>query len=203
MHLNSSGVHRLLHRADQIAPQIPSVGDLHCVRCADPDSVGVDTGSVATHDLGTGMCLQPGGVSATGSVGQQTDRATGDQIYYDGSVDVATMEREVVDPQDRCGLDRSIRNRPHDTGQCVPTDVNSESGSEVGTGTTGHGQSDRLDHRGEHRGSPSPPLCQSRYLLGECCGGAGVVAAEESAAHQIKDDGMGADCRVGGLASIP
>lgn len=93
--------------------------------------------------------------------------------------------------------------RPHDTQQRVPADVNSESGSEVGTGTTGHGQSDRLDHRGEDRGSPSPPLCQSGYLLGECCGGAGVVVAEEPADHQIEDDGMGADCRVAGLASIP
>jgi hypothetical protein len=76
-------------------------------------------------------------------------------------VDVAAAQREVVDPQDRSGLDRLIWNGPHDTGQCVPADVYSQSGGEADTGAAGYGQSDRFDHRVEQRGPSSPALCQS------------------------------------------
>lgn len=46
-------------------------------------------------------------------------------------------------------------------------------------------------------------MCQSGYLLGECCRTTGAVVAEESSDYQIEDDWMRTDGRVGGLASIP
>lgn len=115
---------------------------------------------------------------------------------------MAAAQREVVDPQDRCGLDRPIGDRPHDTQQCVPADVYSESGGEAGTGAAGHGQSDRLDHRVEHCRPSTPALCQSWYLLGECRCLTAVVGTEESADDEIEDDRMCAYRRVCGAAPI-
>lgn len=78
----------------------------------------------------------------------------------------------------------------------------SESGGEADTGAAGHGQSDRFDHRVEQRGPSSPALCQSWYLLDECCCITDVVVAEESADHQIEDDRIRAYRRVCGTAPI-
>ncbi|MGU3586692.1 hypothetical protein ACLBYD_26440 [Rhodococcus sp. C26F] len=116
---------------------------------------------------------------------------------------MVTAQREVVDPPDRCGLDRPIRDEARDTQQRVPADVYPESGGEAGTGAAGHGQSDRLDHRVEYRGSSSPALCQSWYLLGECCCITAVVGTEESTDDMLEDDRMRAYRRVCGTAPIP
>ncbi len=195
--------HGFLHGADQVAPQMPSVGDLHRIRCADTDSFGVGAGPVTAHDLGTGMCLEPDGDGVARSVRQQIDRSPCDQVHDDSAVDVAAAECEVVDPEHGGRLDRPVGYRPHGPQQGVASDTHPESGGQSSAGATGHGQSDRFDHRTEHRGPPSPPLCQSWHLLGESGCSASAVVAEEPADRQLEHDRVCADCSVGGPASVP
>ena len=79
----------LLDGLDEVVPQVPPIGDLLCIRRADPDGFGVGAGAVATHDLHPGVGTQPGGEGVAGPVSQQIQRPMGGHVDDDGAVDMA------------------------------------------------------------------------------------------------------------------
>jgi hypothetical protein len=55
----AGGASNLLDGLDEVVPQVPAVCDLHRVRAAAADALGVGAGPVAAHDLHTGLLAQP------------------------------------------------------------------------------------------------------------------------------------------------
>ncbi|WP_251551061.1 hypothetical protein [Rhodococcus sp. 11-3] len=113
------------------------------------------------------MFLQPCGDGVAGAVRQQIDRPARGQIHDDGAIVVAAPDGEVVDPQNRCLLDRSVRDCAHRTQQGVAAGRDPEPGCQAGAGASGQRQPDCFEHRVEHGRSTGAPFRQSRYLFGE------------------------------------
>jgi hypothetical protein len=80
-----------------ILEQMPAIGDLHSVGCSSPCSLGVHLGAVPRDEPHGRMRAKPLRDRVYIARGKDVDDAPSIEIDDDGSVAVATTQREVVD----------------------------------------------------------------------------------------------------------
>lgn len=80
----------------EVAPEVPSVADLHRVGQGAADGLGVGGRAVPAHDLGTGMLVQSGLQGGHLSVGQDRDASAGLGIRGDRGIAVAATQGGIV-----------------------------------------------------------------------------------------------------------
>ncbi|MES5825573.1 hypothetical protein ABKA17_47645 [Streptomyces sp. RG80] len=91
---------RLLDGFNEVLPDVPAVGDMDCVRGADPSGLGVGDGAVAADHLDARMVDQPLGHRRSGPVGQQFDRLVRLDVDQDRAVVVPLAQSELIDSED-------------------------------------------------------------------------------------------------------
>ncbi|GAA3064785.1 hypothetical protein GCM10020254_05880 [Streptomyces goshikiensis] len=80
----------------EVAPEVPSITDLHRVGQGTADGLGVGGRAVPAYDLNTGMLTQPGLQGGHLSVGRDRDASAGLGIRDDRGVAVAAAQGEIV-----------------------------------------------------------------------------------------------------------
>ena len=85
-----------LNGIPQIAKKMRLIGDLHSVRSALADTVGVGSSTIARDNLDTRMPAQPLGQHRGLPIRKQVDDAIALQINQDGSIPMAASKRPVV-----------------------------------------------------------------------------------------------------------
>jgi len=83
--------------AAQVAPQVPSVADLHRFGQSLADRLGVGCRAVPAYGLDAGVFAQPGDQGPGGAVGQDVDAFAGFGVDDHGGIAVPALEGEVVD----------------------------------------------------------------------------------------------------------
>ena len=81
----------------EIFHEMPTVGDLHRVRCALGHPGGIGFRPIARDDCHLGMGLEPGGHRLSGTVLKQIDGAVAVQIHHDRAIGMALAFRPIVD----------------------------------------------------------------------------------------------------------
>jgi hypothetical protein len=89
--------HGAFDRVGQVVPDMPTVADLHRVRCTVMGSFGIGAGPVPADDFDSGVGFQPCGQRLGGAVSQHVDRAPGLDVDQDRAVVVSTSQGEIID----------------------------------------------------------------------------------------------------------
>jgi hypothetical protein len=127
----------LLGGFGQAVPQVPAVTGLDRAGQRPPDRLGVGTGPVPAHDLGTRVLTQPCLHHVSRPAGQDIDPFPGPGVDQDGCVDVAAAQREIVSAQ-HAGHADLRQGQPQQYAQRgVPRDRDSQHCQQPGAGTAG------------------------------------------------------------------
>ncbi|WUA05714.1 hypothetical protein OG225_26290 [Nocardia sp. NBC_01377] len=195
--------HAAFDRLAEVVPDVPSVGDLHCVRRSGGDPLGVGAATVAAYDLDAWMGSQPGREGGGGPVVEDLDRAAGHHIDQDRSVVVPATQGEVIDTQ-------HVRDRDHRIGksadlaqQSHPTHRRGQLLGQPRSSATTQCQPDRAQRTLQDQSAAAMPGGQLWHLLSESRFTAVGIATEESADPQRDHHFPTGDRGIRQPASIP
>ena len=133
---------------------MPAVADLHRLRCALADRLGVGGRPVAADDLGSGMLTQPRRQGGGLAVGQHIDPPVGDGVDQHGRVAASAPERDIVDAEHRRSRRRRDRERHQHPQHRRARDLHPEPGQHGGAGPTGQRDRQPPDRCGQPQRAP-------------------------------------------------
>ena len=178
--------HAALHRLAEVLPQVEPVGDLHRIRRAKANTLGVGAGAVPADHLDTPMGPQPVRQRLRLPTGQQLHRRAGLAIDQHGAIDLATAKREIVHPKHprRDGRRLGIRQGQQQPQQRRPAGGGVQPPGEPSSGATGQRDRDLLQQPAQQRGAPPVADRQTLDLLSERPPPARLLLAEQSPNRQ-------------------
>ncbi len=178
--------HAALHRLAEVLPQVEPVGDLHRIRRAKANTLGVGAGAVPADHLDTPMGPQPVRQRLRLPTGQQLHRRAGLAIDQHGAIDLATAKREIVHPKHprRDGRRLGIRQGQQQPQQRRPAGGGVQPPGEPSSGATGQRDRDLLQQPAQQRRPSSIGNRQARDLLDERPPIAGGVVAKPAPDRQ-------------------
>ncbi len=94
---------RPFDRLAEVVPEVPAIGNLHCLGRARASALRVGASSVSADDLDARMLDQSITERLGLVVGQQVDGLAGVHVHEHRAVELPTTEREVIDAQDPRG----------------------------------------------------------------------------------------------------
>jgi hypothetical protein len=97
----------------EVVDERKPVDDLHGLRCAPANAIGVEVAAIATDDGDRRMLAQPGRHAGSGAVRQQVHDAMHHEINQDGAIPMAPPPGPLVDADDLQGW-RGRDRRPPD-----------------------------------------------------------------------------------------
>ena len=115
-------IYTALHGLAEIAEEVPSIRDLHGLRCALPDGISIGAGTVTGDNLDPVVTPQLGRERVGLAVGQKVDDLVAFQVDQDRPVVLAAPPRPVIDSQHagrrRQGHHRAMNQTQQGIGAC-------------------------------------------------------------------------------------